>query len=271
MRQVLKAKSAYSNADVQHVFDNITDYVTEDEAARAVDEAAAETRVVLEGRPDEAVYGWSGGKDSIALQVVMERAGVRRSLLGTIPHLEFTAYLLWCADHQPDGLMHYPNYGITPAWLALRRNNRYLFPTNSTDGYRWTMLGTRRAQHLYQEQHHPRMQIYGRRTMDGNSIPPTPYGVQTSRLLTTYSPIRHWSHEMVLAVIHYNQRPLPPVYGWPNGWKTGTGCWPGRRVGDRDSSFAETYAIEPARIVEAAEHLPAAADWLRRHGPGGDG
>lgn len=265
MRQVLKSKTAYSNEDVQRVFDTITEYVSEDEADRAVEEAAAETLTVLNGRPDDAVYGWSGGKDSIALQVVMERAGVRRSLLGSIPRLEFTAYLLWAGEHQPDGLTHIPNLAITPAWLASPRNDRYLFPTSSTDGYRWTMLGTRRAQHLYQAEHHPRMQIYGRRTMDGNSIPATPYGIQTSRLLTTYSPIRHWSHELVLAVIHYNRRPLPPVYGWPNGWKTGTGSWPGRRVGDRDSSFAETYAIEPARLHEAAEDLPAAADWLARH------
>lgn len=266
MRQVLKAKSAYSNDDVQRVWETITDYVSEDEAGQAVEDAAAETRTVLDGRTNDAVYGWSGGKDSIALQVVMERAGVRRALLGTIPHLEFQGYLTWCLDHQPDGLTHLPNTEITPAWLARPQNDRYLFPTNSTDGYRWTMLGTRRAQHLYQQEHHPRLQIYGRRTMDGNSIPNTPYGIHTTRRLTTYSPIRHWSHEMVLAVIHYNRRPLPPTYSWPNGWKTGTGSWPGRRVGTRDESFAETYAIEPERLVEAAPHLPAARDWLRARG-----
>lgn len=266
MRQVLKAKRAYSNADVQRVWETITDYVTEDEAARAVDQAADETLQVLDGRADTAVYGWSGGKDSIALQVVMERAGVHRAVLGTIPHLEFQGYLRWIDDHRPEGLVTIPNADITPAWLARPGNDRYLFPTNSTDGYKWTMLGTRRAQHIYQEQHRPALQIFGRRTLDGNTIPPTPYGIHTTRRLTSYSPIRDWTHELVLAVIHYNRRPLPPTYAWPNGWKTGTGSWPGRRVGDRDASFAETYAIEPDRLLEAAPHLPAAADWLRGRG-----
>lgn len=262
MRRVLKAKTAYSNDDVARVWQTITDYVTEEEADRAVEEAAAETRLVLNGRTDDAVYGWSGGKDSIALQVVMERAGVRRALLGTLPHLEFTAYMQWITEHQPDGLTHYGNTDITPAWLAKPRNDRYLFPTNSTDGYRWTLLGTRWAQHRYQAEHRPRLQIYGRRTADGNSIPATDYGIHTTSRLTSYCPLRAWPHELVLAVIHYNRRPLPPVYGFPNGWKTGTGSWPGRRVGDRDTSFAETYRIEPGLLHQAAPDLPAAADWL---------
>lgn len=265
MRQALKSKSAYSNADVQRVWETITEYVTEDEAARAVEEAAAETRTVLDGRPDQAVYGWSGGKDSIALQIVMERAGVRRALLGTIPQLEFQSYMRWVDEHRPDGLVHIPNNEITPAWLARPGNDRYLFPTSSSDGYKWTMLGTRRAQHLYQREHGPTLQIYGRRTMDGNSIPATPYGIHKTSRLTSYCPLRAWSHELVLAVIHYNRRPLPPVYGFPDGWKTGTGSWPGRRVGDRDASFAQTYSIEPDRLHEAAPHLPAAADWLARN------
>lgn len=265
MRRVLKSKRSYSNDDVQRVWESITEYVTEEEAGRAVEEAAAETRLILDGNTDGAVYGWSGGKDSVALQVVMERAGVRRALLGTLPHLEFTAYMDWVREHQPDGLVHLGNTTITPAWLAKPQNDRYLFPTNSTDGYRWTMLGTRWAQHLYQEQHRPRLQIYGRRTADGNSIPDTEYGIHQTSRLTSYCPLRAWSHELVLAVIHYNRRPLPPVYGFPNGWKTGTGSWPGRRVGDRDTSFAETYAIEPALLQQAAPDLPAAADWLRRN------
>ncbi|WP_030672404.1 hypothetical protein [Streptomyces sp. NRRL B-1347] len=268
MHTVLKSKTAYSNDDVARVWASITDHVTEDEAERAVEEAARETRAVLDGRPDTAVYGWSGGKDSVALQVVMERAGVHRALLGTIPHLEFRSYLAWCDEHRPDGLTVIGNPHITPAWLARPGNDRYLFPTTSTDGYKWTMLGTRRAQHLYQQQMHPRLQIYGRRTADGNYIPPTEHGIHRTRRLTTYSPIRHWPHELVLAVVHYNRRPLPPVYDWPDGWKTGTGSWPGRRVGDRDTAFAQTYAIEPERLLEAAPDLPAAADWLRRHTDG---
>jgi hypothetical protein len=266
VRTVLKAKSAYSDEDVTRVWQNIEDYVTADEAADAVDQAARETLHVLDNRPDTAVYGWSGGKDSIALQVVMQAAGVRRALMGYIPALEFRTFLAWCHAHQPDGLAHVPNTDIDLHWLSNPTNDRYLFPTTSTDGYKWTLLGTRRAQRLYQQDHHPRMQIYGRRTMDGNAMPGTPYGIHVTKELTTYCPIRNWSHEMVLAVIHYNQLSMPPVYGWPQGWRTGTGPWPGRRLGTRDRSWHDTWAVEPDRVREAAEVIPDAADWLARTG-----
>lgn len=264
MKCVLRSKRTFVNDKVQDVWEHITDYVTEAEANEAVEAAAAETLTVLEGRPDQAVYGWSGGKDSIALEVVMQRAGVRRCLMGSIPHLEFRTFMAWCEEHQPDHLVHLPNNDVDLRWLADPRNDRYLFPANYTDGYKWTVLGTRRAQFLYQEQHHPAMQIYGRRTIDGNIIPSTPYGIHRTRKLTTYSPIRHWPHELVLAVIHYNGKKLPPVYSWPHGWRTGNSSWPGRRLGTRDESFAATYGVEPDLIREAASVVPAAADWMQR-------
>ena len=39
---------------------------------------------------------------------------------------------------------------------------------------------------------------------------------------TRFSPIRHWTHEDVLAVAHYYDAPLPPFYDWPNGFIVGT-------------------------------------------------
>lgn len=266
MKLTLKAKSVYDNDTVADAWRNIEQYVTEDEAWDAVDKAAAETREVVGADLDRVVYGWSGGKDSVALEVVMERAGVRRSVLGLTPHVEFRQYLTWVDQHSPDGLQVYGNTDVTLEWLARPGHDRYVFPRNSTDGYFWTNAGTRRAQHLYQRDHDPVMQIYGRRTQDGNQIGRSEYGIARSRQLTVYCPLRAWPHELVLAVIHYAGRALPPVYDWPNGWTAGTGSWTGRRVGTYDESWAETFGIEPDRVREAAEVLPAAAEWLARTG-----
>jgi hypothetical protein len=266
MRSVLKSKAAYSNDQVAEVWRNIEWHVTEDEAWRAVDRAAAEVRATCASYLDRVVYGWSGGKDSIALQVVMERAGVNRALLGVIPHLEFRQYLDWVDSHQPEGLTVIGNDELTVEWLGRPGNDRYLFPRNSKDGYFWTLAGTRRAQHIYQEQAAPELQIYGRRTQDGNVCGDPSTGIALSKRLTAYCPIRGWSHELVLAVVHYANRPLPPVYGWPHGWTAGTGSWPGRRVGTYDESWAETWEIEPNRLREAALHIPAARAWMDRRG-----
>ncbi|MEU9576254.1 hypothetical protein [Streptomyces chilikensis] len=266
MRQVLKSKAAYSNADVQRVWQDIEQYVSRAEAETAIEEAAAETRKVVALAGGDVCYGWSGGKDSIALQVVMEAAGVRTPIIGLIPALEWHGYMDWIDAHAPEGTIRYANTAVDLHWLA--KNPQYLFPATNQLGYKWTLLGTRRAQLMHQEQHRPTLQIYGRRTKDGNYIPPTEYGIHKTKALTTYSPIRYWSHELVLAVVHYSGRCLPPVYGWPEGWKTGTGSWAGRRIGDgsHDVSWANTWECEPDRVREAAEVLPGARAWLAARG-----
>jgi 3'-phosphoadenosine 5'-phosphosulfate sulfotransferase (PAPS reductase)/FAD synthetase len=267
LNRTLRAKPSFVNDVVTKVWQTIGEYVTADEAQDAVDKAAAEVRAVCGPDLGNVVYGWSGGKDSLALQVVMEKAGVRRAVLGTIPHLEFRSYLAWVDAHQPEGLVTVENRDLTVPWLADPARARYLFPRNSRDGYFWTLAGTRRAQLVYQEQHQPALQIYGRRTADGNHIGQDDYGIHRTRRLVTYCPLRDWPHELVLGVIHYAGMELPPVYSWPHGWTAGTGSWPGRRVGTYDESWAETFAIEPDRVREAAEHIDAARAWLDGHAP----
>lgn len=264
MKATLKSKSAYRNADAAAVWADIERHVSRAEAEEAVDKAVAEVKEVVGFYRDDVVYGWSGGKDSQALQVVMERAGIRRAVSGMIPHLEFHGYLRWLEENRFDGLTVYPNEALTLEWMGRPANDRYLFPTNAKDGYFYTKASARYSQYRYQDEHHPRLQIYGRRTQDGN-ICGGPDGIHRTRRLVAYNPIRYWTHEMVMAVMHYADKPLPPIYDEPNGWKTGTGCWPGRRVGNRDQSWAETYAIEPDRVREAAEHIPSARRWLERH------
>lgn len=269
MRYALKAKKAYTDDEVARVFADIRSYVTAAEVEHAVDRAVREIHTVIGRRAlDRCVYGWSGGKDSIALQVVMEAAGVQRAVLGCVPGLEFTSYMEWLPDHLPEGVHVYGNDALDLKWLAA--HPQYLFPRTAKLGYFWTTAGTRRAQLAYQQQYQPLFQIYGRRYADGNQCGDR-QGISRARNgITSYNPIRAWSHEMVLAVIAYYQRPLPPTYRWPHGWTAGTGPWPGRRVGTIDESWAETWAIEPMRVVDAAAaRVPGAREWMEAAGHAG--
>jgi hypothetical protein len=268
MRLILKAKSAYTNDQVAQVFADIEQYVTVDETQQAIDEAVAEIRAVVGLNRDRVVYGWSGGKDSVALQVLMEAAGIQRAVLGLVPAFEFTDYTDWVEHHRPEGLTAYGNPAYDLPWLARDDNHRFLFPKTAKLGYFWTLAGTRWAQLKYQEQYRPILQIYGRRRADGNQIGQEQYGISTARNgITSYSPMRAWPHELVLAVVHYYRRPLPPVYWWPHGWTAGTGAWAGRRVSKSDDvSWADVWTIEPAQVRAAAAFLPAAKDWMNRGG-----
>jgi 3'-phosphoadenosine 5'-phosphosulfate sulfotransferase (PAPS reductase)/FAD synthetase len=267
MNLVLSNKASYADEDVHRVWRNIEDYVSEDEAQQAVEAAVAETKDVISPIRSKVAYGWSGGKDSVALEVVMEKAGVKPCMLGLVGALEWRGYLKWVSENAPAGLTVFSNDSVTLEFLADPYNHKYVFPDNSTDGYWWTLQSTRRAQREYQRLYSPELQIYGRRTQDGNYIGSGAYGIFEAGGIRQYSPIRDWPHEMVLAVIRYYGKSLPPIpYEAPYGWTTGTGGWPGRRYGeDWEESFYITGKIEIERLKEASPHFAAAKRALARH------
>ena len=252
------------DAKMTELWRTCAEQVSAEEAEEAVEFAAREVRETV-GRK-RAVYGWSGGKDSIAMQPVMERAGVERCLLGIITKVEWREYLLWVRENAPEGLTVIANAELDLEWLGRPENRHLVFPRNSKDGYFWTLAGTRRAQNLYQERHHPEIQVYGRRKVDGN-VCGDGRGITRSKEtgLVSYNPIRDWSHELTLAVIRHFGLGLPPVpYEKPHGWSAGTGSWTGRRVGTIEESWDETYLIEPAAVRKAAHFFPEAYDCLER-------
>lgn len=254
--RTLPAKRALTDVDAGATWERIADLVPRDVAEQAVARAVEETLKVIGRR--SAVYGWSGGKDSQALRVVAEQAGIRRSVLGIIPALEWRGYLDWLPANAPAGLVTYRNEKLTLPWLAAHQ--QYLFPTTSRLGYFWALESARFAQRRYQDEHRPAFQVFGRRTVDGNVCGKD--GITVSRGLVSYNPLRGWSHELVLAVCHYFGMGLPPVYFYPHGWRAGTGTWSGRRVGSVQRSWEATYAAEPDVVTAAAAHIPSARAWL---------
>jgi len=81
--------------------------------------------------------------------------------------------------------------------------------------------------------------------------------------LTRYSPLSGWAHEHVLAFIYYYGLELPPVYKWKNGYLCGTHPWPARQwTGSVENAWAEIYEIDGSIVMEAAEHIQSAKDFL---------
>lgn len=270
----LSSKSSYSNADVQHVWDTIGERVTRQEAENAVDRAATEVVQTCGRHLSRVAYGWSGGKDSLALEVVMRACGINAGVMGVVAPLEFRPFLTWAKAHKPPGIEVISN-DLDEAWLAGDKGRSKLFPRESKVGYFWTLAGTRHAQSLYRARHNPALMIYGRRTADGN-VCGDERGIAISKEGAVYNPLRRWPHELVLGVIHHLWMPLgtnddsprriPPIYDAPDGWTSGNGPWPGRRFDTWDDGWESTWAIEPDAVRRASKHLTEARHWMTRTG-----
>lgn len=260
MTTELGRKQNETNSHFVKVWNSIGEYVSLDEAARAVDDAAAEVLRVTHGK--RAGYGWSGGKDSIALQVVMERVGIRKCYMAYVPALSFKHYLPWCQEHGPASLEILGYDDVNIGWLA--RHQQYIF--NQRDHSIWSRFCQVRGHDRFCLDNRLDMVILGRRHQDGNYIGAKGSNIVTKgNGVTLYSPLANWSHEMVLAVIHYfKNRELPELYTYPEAFVEGTPIWPDyyKTGEDVDTSYRRIYNIDRTIIERAARYIPSAARFL---------
>jgi 3'-phosphoadenosine 5'-phosphosulfate sulfotransferase (PAPS reductase)/FAD synthetase len=225
-----------------------------------LDETVGEITAMTEGK--RAAFAWSGGKDSLVLEQVCYQAGITECVM-VICDLEYPVFLQWVTDHMPYGL-ELVHTGQDLEWLA--KNQHMLFPQDGQTAAKWF----KQVQHTGQAQYFKRekldMLLLGRRKADGNYTGKDGSNIYTnSEGVTRYSPLRDWSHEDVLAYLHYYQVPLPPIYGWPNGYRVGTGPWPARQwTTSIQQGWREVYSIDSRIVRDAARVIPSARDFLRR-------
>ena len=204
-------------------------------------------------------YAWSGGKDSLVLGKLCEMAGVTSSMMG-VCNLEYPAFMAWVEEHKPEGC-EIINTGQDLAWL--RNNPGMLFPQNSATAARWFSIVQHRAQRKYFKAHKLDLMILGRRRADGNYVGRGSNLYTDGRGVTRFSPLADWKHEDILAFLHYHELPMPPIYGWPNGWRCGTHPWPARQwTGSEENGWREVLSIDRSIVTAAAEFLPGAKAFL---------
>jgi len=207
------------------------------------------------------VYGWSGGKDSQALRIVAEAAGVTDCVL-VLSELEYPAFLAWATDHMPWGL-HVETRPLDMAWL--RDHQDMLFPPDSRTAAKWFRQVQHDGQRHFCAQHNVDGLVLGRRLIDGNQCGADGVYLDRDRFWRI-SPLYDWTHEDLLCVLGANQAPLPPCYDWPRGWQVGTGPWPARQwTTSLAHGWAEVLTIDPDIVEHAADmDLVGARDILAR-------
>lgn len=248
-KYVLGPKIKTSFEQFYDVWQHIEDYVSLDECIAKVEEAVEYTRKMAVGK--RCGYGWSGGKDSIALQVVMERAGIHHSVMCTCPE-ESPIFLQWILDNKPKECYIYSDETITKEFL-LAHTDRFFQQNSPAWWYKYVPWNGLRD---LQKRYNLDVLFLGRRTNDNN------YGEKAyrSKLVDCLqvSPIVDWRHEDVLACVHYFKNDnLPPLYsqpclGMPEPvfWFETKGGWP------------EVKELYPELLPSIARYFPEARELL---------
>lgn len=257
---MLKRKQSLTNDEWLETVRNIRQIVSRDETDQAIRKTVAEIREKASGK--RVAYAWSGGKDSIVLDLLCRMAGVTDSLY-VYSNLEYPVFLAWCMEHMPEGC-HTINTGLDLKWL--KEHPEMLFPKESSVVYKWYRAVQQSGIREYFKQMSLDMMIVGHRKADGNYTGKD--GISTNHEgVTRYAPMADWSHELILATIAYYNLPLPPIYGWKNGYRNGTHAWPCRlNIGSLNEGYQEVYDIDPSIVEEAAYVLDSARTFLEEVG-----
>lgn len=259
MKKMLGRKQTSPNLRWIEAREQIESLVSREEVEKAVATTVAAIKKVTKGK--NVAYAWSGGKDSIVLSKLCEAAGIKVCMFAHT-NLEYPAFLEWCLKNKPDGC-EVINTGIGLDWLA--KHEEMLFPKGRNLN-RWYQLVQRAAFTKFFFDCKLDMIIVGHRKADGNIVGPDGFIRKGSGELR-YSPLADWSHEMILAYIHYNNIELPPIYNWENGYRCGTHPWPSRMYTESiENGWSEIYSIDSSVVVEAAEKIESSRRFLQERG-----
>lgn len=224
----LGLKLKVKNHEWQFAWDHAEELVPASQLDLLIDKTRKEARQVLAGK--RAVYGWSGGKDSQALQILMEGI-VRGSLFVATQELEYPCIDAWVAANAPPGLTQVR----TPqTWDWLVKNPDMLF-AHERDGSKWYSIVQWRGHDEFCKKNKIDVLVLGRRTIEGNhcGTAETQYCTRKGDRIT-YNPMARWSHEAVLALVKRSGMKLAPFYTMPEGWVVGSHSWPGHMFKEED-------------------------------------
>ena len=238
-----------------NVVNHIEEYVSRAEVEIATAEALDRIKTVSAGK--NAAYAWSGGKDSLVIADLSQKAGLAKSYC-IVTELEYPEYLKFMQEKKPPNC-EIINAGFNLDYLA--RHPEMIFPKGKLF-QRWYNQVQHKTHARYMQKNNLDVVILGRRKIDGNICGKD--GLKTNKDgRITYSPIYDWSHEMLFAYLHYHNIELPFIYKWCRGFYNGTHIWAERKVDSVAEGYSEVWEIDPQVVIEAAKAIPSAKEFLQ--------
>jgi 3'-phosphoadenosine 5'-phosphosulfate sulfotransferase (PAPS reductase)/FAD synthetase len=253
-------KQSLEHEDFVEIRNQARQTITRSAMHAKVERAVSEVQAFCRGK--NAAYAWSGGKDSIALSVVCELAGIPDCVLG-ITDLEYPAFLAWVTANMPSQL-EVINTGLDLDWLMA--NQSMLFPQTANVAAQWFSKVQHTAQRQYYRANKLDVIMVGRRRSDGNFVGRDGQNWYSADGVLRYSPLADWTHADVFACIDHFGLKMPPFYGWPRGYRCGTHPWAARQwCRGTWNGWLEVFAIDPLIVRDAAKRIPSAAHFMERN------
>lgn len=269
---ITKRRQHSENDEWLKLWEVCLDIVPEERIEALTKEAIYKARLIS-NKYRNVAYGWSGGKDSIALVDILLKSGIQlNGCLCVLHQNEYPAFEQWLIDNQPPNttFLRSDKHSID----FLNKNPEYLFPHDRKARYEYTS-DWRQMQKYYIRKNGIDLFFAGRRTKDGNVCGKQDEdGIHLlkNKDCTECNLIAGWTNEELVAYIKHNKLELPPIYFWKKGWRFGTHPWTERGRGNAgagtiEDAFDEVWEIDSSVVIKAAKDgLIEAQKYLSKKG-----
>lgn len=261
-----KKQQIEDNAEWLRAYDDCTKSITREQIGALEFRTIALIRKIA-NHYNNPCSGWIAGKDSLVLDHILRKSGIRYTPVMWRGVNEYPAMTKWIEENKPRNLVIevIDKYSLE----YLEAHPDYLFCANGTRqkwmATKWTRQRKDIAKHGFD------LFITGRRLKDGNICGTKQDGYVTSKpdsSYATFNPLAEWTHEQLLAYIKYERIALPPFYTYERGFLIGSvamGEWTERPILNMTEQevWDELYAIDPNIVIDASGVLTRAKKYLK--------
>lgn len=257
---MLKNKKFNTQEDWECAYRNIEKIISKDEIDGKISLAVNRLRKNLAGR--NPVCCWSGGKDAQVARFIYEAADYHNFVHGNCPEIEYPAFIRWVEQNKPKGTVV---YGAEVDFDFLNSHPNLIFPADSNSMQWYYGHINQQAWYKYCKEFGADTLVLGHRVKDGNQCGNA--GVSAKGDILKVMPIFDFTHEEVFAVIHYYNLPLPPIYGWKDGFYEGTHVVLARSgKNGKESAMRDIMEIDPTILPRLAGKIKLINDYFYKKG-----
>lgn len=254
----IKSRVYASNDAYKQIWENALNIVGSDRIKNISDIATKRIEGYKKEYGDELAYGWSGGKDSIVIEILCRKLGVKNGYFAHC-NLEYNFWLEYCLNNLKSNVKAI-NTEVGFDYIKNRPDMLFCYGQSKVAS-KWYKIVQINAQDLYIKREGCRNIILGRRKKDNNFCGKN--GVFVSKKKVNLSPIFDWNHEDVFAFLEFNKIELPPIYLTKNGFMEGTHPWAARYFPKtEEEAWKEIYKIESKIVEDSSVYFDSAKRFL---------
>lgn len=209
--------------------------------------------------------GWIAGKDSIVLDHILNRSGIKFTPIMWRGTNEWPQMKRWIENNKPDNII----FEIIDKFdfNFLEKHPDYLFCKKNTRQNWMAEKWKRQNQDI--KKYGFDLFILARRLKDGNQCGSKENDFrQEKEGYTAFSPLAEWSHEEMLAYIKYNNIELPPFYSYKRGFLIGSiamGEWTEYAALNKTENevWDEIWDIDKSIVENASKYLTSAREYMK--------